>query len=309
MMLKSTIDKWLGGNSTVADSRQVYDANDLTTCLQYFPIGEGISYYPETRSDMQVDSMILGYALNSHMVFSSKDIKVSESRVRLDGENPLTMDLDEVERFCMILPRHDRQEMDWKRNGSKPDTAVATLVNDFARNAPITIFKNSSDGGVPTLDTIVRLSRVLTKGLYINQSASFLEPRFNSFTFIDRRQHCRLKCRIPIRVRCSKDESLCDCILFDFSERHLRIGPAADDASMEKLYEGQHLVVIIDLPEDDKRLVLNGTITRRVRGDVVVMLKGTLHNNYFVDISPIKELEIKAALINHSTTERLPGKL
>ena len=303
-MLKSAIDKWLGGGSAVAEEQPSYDPRDLAGCMRHFEIGCNISYYPEARNDMKVESLILGYSINCNLVFSHKDIKVGEDALCLRDPEPLTIGLDEIEHFCYILPRQDRREIDWALREGESDAATSKCINDFARNALITISKNSDEGGVPTLDTVVRRSQLLREGPYINQAVSFLEPNVDSFTFIDRRQHCRIKCCIPVKLRCGKEKPLLDCVIHDFSERHLRIGPAADDNSLKKLYRGQHLVVVIELDGGHKRFVMNGTITRKLVGDVVVMLKGILHAEQFVEISPITELEIKSALINHPSSER-----
>jgi hypothetical protein len=324
-MLKSTIGKWRGCESDKETEAPCSRANEnsvdiakLREILEEFKIGSRIHYTPESTKGEEVESMILGYCINDRHIFSTQEIAEPGSDLILKGEGGIRF--SEVSEFLIMLPRADlpterpdENEIDPRdssqvakrissrmgNRGKKDEKRVRPYTNDFPREAMIELKTVSPSRGVPTMESIVKRSIRLQEGVFVNQTVVFLEPRYQTLHINDRRNFYRVQTDIPIQIKIARGDTHVNCTLSNFSEQHFRIVPISNDPAWMNLKAGQMVVIKVRLQGTDKQFILNTKIARWTEELAVVELKEILHGDKFAPISPLDQLEIKSALLEH----------
>lgn len=281
--------------------RAFLEPADLQAFMVHFPIGSRVFYFPEQRREMRLETVLLGYAVNRRSVFSAGALRIGEEGVVLVDEEGNRETLGIIDDFYFLIPYQERSEVDlvdkwWERG---PDAPGATAINDFVAGNVVTLFARRGPQGMPKIETTVRRTALLKKGLYANTRVVMLRPEPELFGYVDRRHDQRIATRIPTVVKTSRDGPTVRALIDEFSEGHICISPQPGDEILPGLATGQKVVFAIENPGDDRRFVLRGTLLRRRKARLVLHLDGILKLERFHSLEPIDLLEIKAALLNH----------
>src|SRR5690606_1281525 len=79
----------------------------LIELMRCFPISGKIRYFPEHRKDIVLESIVIAYGINNHLVYSQHDIHVDADNgtlIFLLDDNWKDRAIREVHRFCVLIP-------------------------------------------------------------------------------------------------------------------------------------------------------------------------------------------------------------
>lgn len=303
--------KWLlGSQPEQPPPAPAWPPAAVADILEQFPPGSRVLYYPETKRELRLESVLLGYLVNrKQFVYSPHDLavrrnggEVALSLVTPEGETPLS----EVHSFQVLIPHQTREEIDFRpaEEGQEAAQFTQSSVNDFARYSLVTLVSHRPFGRVPHLETTVRGATVLSQGFYANQRVAILDPIPQSISYVDKRRHHRVRTRVPLQLRTSPQDPARDCTLDDFSERFLRIR-LPEGCPTGELAPGRRLALRLDLEEQGRAFIFQANVFRLQKGTVVVELIAILREGRFVELRVVDELDLKATLLQHPETQRL----
>lgn len=310
--MKKMLSKILGKAPPEPKPGAGWDLAALAGMIERFPVGARVLYSPEFKPELRLETVLLGCSVNKTLVYSQSELDFRRGHVGPElwlGHGSSAAPVGEVRSFSYLIPHLVRTEIDYAA-GFEPGAAstfTESSVNDFERNSLVTLIAYSPYGKVPHLDTLVRSTAILTAGFYANHKVVLLEPLPRSLRFHDKRAHQRVATRIPIALRASGDAEEHSALIQDFSERFLRIGWDGEGPPLDRLPPGERVAVALDLPDQRRRFLLQGTVFRRTRGSAVVELTGLHHNGRFAPLQLVDQLDLKATLLHHPETQRLLG--
>ncbi len=266
------------------------DAGAVCAVLEQFPIGSALHYYPEFNKALQLETVILGYQINKHDVYSARDVvcenHAAEARVLLrDTGRPLR-----VSRLGIIIPEQNRgvghlnyaQREALERSGDSADGNHLTLLGAVSR------------GVRPVLQTTVRKHQRINAGPFTDTPVVVLDVHVDSLQQIDQRAHERLQLQVPARIELGKGMSL-EGTLADIAERSVRLRTAAGWPI--DIVTGWTLSVSVRLPGAERDTVLGGEVFRVDYNDLVLKLTEIERDGLRRRIGGIDVLEIKSRLL------------
>ena len=275
-------------------------AEQVAAVMEHFQVGGKIRYSPDYRPEVTMDSLIIAYGINNHLIYAQRDIRLDTS-----GKQPtLLIDDDwkdrpipEIRRFCIILPDIGNLEdvLDY-------DTRVRVHNGgQLQRGDRITLMSLYANQGLPHVDTTVRKRVTLRDGYYANHSVIVLEVDTNTLRMVDQRQHYRIRTELPVTIRLADESMARRCNLVDFSENSLRL--TFDEADMEVPALGRQKVFInIDLEEQHKSFTLQANAIRKGEDFAVMRLTHVQQGDEFVELGLLEALDIKASLLQRPET-------
>lgn len=286
-----------------------WDVASVAAVLKQFPIGSRVLYFPESKKELRLESIVLGCNVNRRFVFSQGQIELRKDAggdyLWISGEEG-DHSFREIHSFYLLIPHQVRSEIDCgTQEPNDPSTRLYQKdVNDFAKDSLITLICYSPYGRVPHIETVVKSVSALQGGFYANHRAVLLDPFLSTLTEVDQRRHHRVSTRIPLALRSPGDEAPIACTMEDFSERFVRVRLAESGADAEKrLSSGARLLFTLNLADRGKPFVLQGVVRRKTRSTVVIELKALLKEGRFADFQLVDQLAFKAALLDHPATQ------
>jgi len=277
------------------------DGRTICRLMRHFPVGAKLQYYPEYRKNIVLDSVVIAYAINDAVVYSTAGLSCDESSGVLEfSDQDQKLVFNKITSFRIILPVFSQTEtkLDYIRREE------LLKVGGLVMGNVITLMGQQSNGQVPVLETIVAKRTMLKDGFYANQTVALLDVDAETLMLSDQRAHLRLKTKIPATIQVSKrgEYALLNCTMIDFSDRSLRLrveGEFADDGMPR---EAGKLIVSFNLPGQSEYVSLMGEVFR-IEGDaIVVMLTGFVEAGQSVELGQIEILKIKANLLQHAST-------
>ena len=149
------------------------DPAQLVELMQCFPIGGKVRYYPEDDDDLALDTIVIAYGINDHLVYTQNDIRSEmdgQEHIFLIDDNWRDLVVRKVNSFCLLIPfiLDDRNDLSYPRK--------VELLNEtrFARGRDLTLISLRGDKGVPHLRTFVRKRLIMKDGYYANHPVAFL---------------------------------------------------------------------------------------------------------------------------------------
>jgi len=269
--------------------------------MRHFPVGGKIRYYPDYRPDVTMDSIVIAYGINNHLVYAQRDIRLDETsangpRFVLDDDwrdRPIT----HVERFCLVIPDIGGLEhcLDY-------DTR-ANLRNggQLQRGDQLTLMSLFSRQGLPHVETMVRKRVTLKEGYYANHSVIVLEVDPDSLRLVDQRRHRRIRTNLPVTVAVSGCHDPFTACLVDFSEYSLRMRCGQDLLTLAGL-GSRKIYVRLEIPTTGRHFDLQGRLVRCGDEDLVLGLTHLRVGEEFEEIGLLSALDIKASLLQHPET-------
>lgn len=272
--------------------------------LRYFPLGAKVRYYPEYQKEGALDTIVLGYSVNDHSVFSPIDIRCEQEgdrdvfRLRVDGDEHQVRN---IESFSLLIPfnQADETKRDYMRR------AELGPRGPFRRQNTITLTACSVGGTLSHIDTSVRKVTPLTSGIYAGHDVVVLDVLPSSLVLTDQRQHYRLQTDLPAKLTV-RDGATHDCTLVDFSEESVQLKFAEFSADILALTEYRRLTVSFDVAANGrgKDYSLDGVMYRKKDTSLVVKLQGIYKNGKLLPMGLVDILDIKASLLQHPATQR-----
>lgn len=267
-----------------------------------FPIGTRVDYYPEFQEHMLMQSIVLGYEINGHHIYTQNQLKFTSTatgtpKLSINTAND-HLDLLQASNFCLILPGNTGEEnkLDY------PSKASLGRRGQFRNGNNISLIARHSDQGVVTLESCVRESIQPKDGYYRGHTLALLEIFMPELLFRDQRTHHRIKTRLPIQIQLKQGDKPHPCLLSDYSELHAQIEFSEDSEIFNHLKEGDTAILTLKLEQSHRSFVISANIARKQQNSVVIAMKKILTNGDFKAFELIDALDIKASLLQHPGT-------
>ncbi len=286
---------------TNKDSVETLDGHAIFRLISHFPVGANVVYYPEYRKDITLESVVIAYALNDKVVYSTQDLSCDDSSGTLEFDDQGHHNkFKKITSFRIILPvfNHGENKLDYVRREE------LLKIGGLVKGNTITMTAPHINGQVPALETIVQKRSMLKDGLYANQTVAFLDVDIDSLILTDQRAHLRLQTNIPATLQVSKTKhnELLNATMVDFSDRSLRLLVDEEDSEQVMPKEGNGLVVSFNLPGQSEYISLVGKVFRVTDRAVIVMLTGYVEQGQIEELGQIELLKIKANLLQNTKT-------
>lgn len=277
------------------------DPARLVELMRSFPIGSKIRYFPAGHEDLALDSIVIAYGVNDHLVYTQSDIRShieDDEHVFLLDDNWRDLVVRKVYSFCLLIPHiiDDENDLSYPRK--------VDLLNEtrFARGRDLTLISLCNQQGVPHLNTQVRKRVVMEDGYYANHPVVVLETQPETLSLIDQRQENRLQTLIPSQLTVNGGDESCPCSLVDFSESFVRVRGEKDGTVFQMLFEGQTLNLTIDLDRQRGKVVVQGQVVRRDDDCLVLSLDALEKNGQWQEFTMMDVFEFKSTLLQHPET-------
>lgn len=277
------------------------DPAQLVELMQCFPIGGKVRYYPEDDAELALDTIVIAYGINDHLVYTQNDIRSEindQEQIFLLDDNWRDLVVRKVHSFCLLIPNilDDRNDLSYPRK--------VELLNEtrFARGRDLTLISLRGDRGVPHLRTYVRKRLIMKDGYYANHPVVVLETQPNSLTLVDQRQERRLHTAAAATLKVLGGEESCPCTLVDFSESFARVRGDVDGTVFQLFYVGQTLGMSIDIGRHTRPLNIEGKVIRRDDEYLVLEFINIERKGRMVPFTMMDVFEFKATLLQHPET-------
>lgn len=290
-----------GGQNDDDSTGAGVDPAQLVELMQCFPIGGKVRYYPEDEADLALDTIVIAYGINDHLVYTQNDIRCEmddQDAVFLIDDNWRDLVVRKVHSFCLLIPYilDDRNDLSYPRK--------VELLNEtrFARGRDLTLISLRGDKGVPHLRSYVRKRLIMKDGYYANHPVVVLETQPASLSLVDQRQERRLHTAVSVTLQVIGGEESCSCTLVDFSESFARVRGDVDGTIFQLFYVGQTLGMIIDVGRHTRPLHIEGKIIRRDDEYLVLEFINIERKGRMVPFTMMDVFEFKATLLQHPET-------
>jgi len=273
----------------------LFDRAKLKMLADYFPIGRKLRYFPEYQREIVFSTIILGYRVNDHYLYS-RDAVVMDGEGVPRGyavEGGAVLAWDKLVKFQMLLP----DTSDMERKLDYITRAELGRAGQFRQGNTITLVGDVVGRGVPTVDTRVERRQQLQTGPYADSSTILTTLDFATLGLADKRHKARVESGIRAGLFVTADGPGFDCVLGDFSDAALRLGIAAEGDVMPPLAQNAGVVVEFTLGLDETHAI-RCKVFRREDNFCVVTLERIFRNGEFVKITAMDIMEIKTGLLN-----------
>jgi hypothetical protein len=277
------------------------DPTQLVELMQCFPIGSKVRYFPEEEADLALDTIVIAYGINDHLVYTQNDIRSEmdgQEHIFLIDDNWRDLVVRKVHTFCLLIPYvlDDRNDLSYPRK--------VELLNEtrFARGRDLTLISLRGDKGVPHLRTFVRKRLIMKDGYYANHPVVVLETQPGSLNLVDQRQERRLHTAAAATLEVLGGDEACPCTLVDFSESFARVRGDAEGTLFKLFYVGQILGLTIDVGRQTRPLHIEGKIVRRDDEYLVIEFVSIERKGRMVPFTMMDVFEFKATLLQHPET-------
>ncbi len=294
--------KWLQRFSAL--SRQHYkvamapvalDVDNLCRLMQAMPIGASIQYHPLSTPDVALDSIILGYAIDGHTLYSNHDVICGTDdghlMVRQQGA---VCELPAVHEFNLLVPAAargmDRLNYDHK--------VLLGLEAGLVEGNEISIFIDGEGFHCPMMEATVGRRLQMTEGAYRGQSVVVLMVKPVTFRMADKRRHQRLMTQVSVTFNAPVLSSgPVAAEMLDFSDRYVRVRLTQIDLAKHKV-----LTLAIGLRAESDVFVFSARCVRRSGDEAVFYLDKVVKGAALVELDAMDLMQLKCALLQHPGT-------
>jgi len=251
---------------------------------------------------MMMQSLILGYEVNGHRVYSQNKLQFSATS---SGAPQLSINIEDnnqdhlqASSFCLILPGNTGEEnkLDY------PSKASLGRLGQFRNGNAITLIARQANQGVVTLESSVRESIQSKDGYYRGHMLTLLEVLSPNLLFRDQRTHTRIKTRLPIQIQLSEGGAAHPCLLNDYSELHAQIEFGEESKILSQIKENTSVIITLKLEHSHRSFVAATNVMRKQQSSIVVAMEKIFRSGHFEPFELIDALDIKASLLQHPGT-------
>ncbi|WP_305075162.1 PilZ domain-containing protein [Propionivibrio sp.] len=300
-MLKSLFgkraDAALSAHSAHASSGKL-DPGRMRTLIEFFPIGKKLRYYPEFNKDIVLDTLVIGYGVNHHFIYSMDSIETDPdgTPVSFHAEDTgVRIPVAGIRQFQILVPDTSdlEKKLDYQRR------AQLSRHGQFSPGNSISLISNAGMKGISTVDTEVARQVVLRDGPYAQMNMVLLTPELGTLSVTDQRRKPRTRTSVPATLCVPGAEFSGGCTIVDVSEAELRLRLDGGNPAMPPLQKGDPLLIDIRLGATERHYSVKGSIIRSSAGTCVVRLDGQIRERRLEPFAPLDLLELKACLLNY----------
>ncbi|WP_297528381.1 PilZ domain-containing protein [Thiohalobacter sp.] len=265
----------------------------FASLAELYPLGAPLRLFPEFESEVQLDSLLLGYRIDGHELFAPGDY-----RLQADNGAPARLmigeaRLDKLQSLEFLIP-YDRSE---QARIDYVSRAELDRLGHFAPGNRFTLIGATVDRQTPYLLSEVRRVEHLDSGVYQNHSVAVLRVFPDTLEFHDQRRYYRIETAQPAELRAATGGRAHACTLVDFSETATQILLDKEDEDVAALRDGRRVILALDIHGSGQRFTLGGRVLRRAGRRLVLRLETLQQGETFVTLTTLSVLAIKAALL------------
>ncbi|MCF7981941.1 MAG: PilZ domain-containing protein [Pseudomonadales bacterium] len=284
----------LNDNTT---NNQPVSIKQLKEIVSYFPIGDRVRYFPEYQPEMTMESLVLGYEINGHIIYSQNRLDIlhnadEKGRIKLNIEGQ-ELAFSKIHSFCILLPGKAGEE--YKLNFLSK--ASLGSRGQFRNGNAITLIARYQERGAIIVETSVRESILPKESYYRNHQLVLLDVLATSLEISEQRTHHRLMCHLPIKLELSVNQQLYNCILVSYSEVSAQIRFNGDIPLPSLLTVGDNLIMTLKLDQLHRTFVIKGSVMRCDQDSIIMSLQNILSSGQFLPFDLIQALDVKASLL------------
>ncbi len=273
------------------------DLRRMRTLIEFFPIGKKLRYYPEFNKDIVFDTLVVGYGVNHHFVYSMDSIETDPDGIPLafHGEDSGTrIPVAGLRQFQLLVPDTSdlEKKLDYQRR------AQLSRHGQFSPGNSISLISNAGVKGISTVDTEVARQIVLHDGPYAQMNMVLLTPELDTLSVTDQRRKPRTRTAVPATLLLPAEEFSGSCTIVDISDAELRLRLDGGNQTLPPLHRDDVLLLDIRLGAAERHYSVKSTIIRCSSGTCVVRLDGQFRDRQLTPFAPLDLLELKAGLIN-----------
>jgi len=266
--------------------------------IRHFEIGQRVSFFPEYKEELTLDTIVVGYMINDYTIHSAAEISIETHDdglhliITAKGER---FDLSEVTKFAVLVPAesHEEDKLDFN---SKLELHRIGL---FRTGNSITLVSQTHAHLTPSIESQANRTQELHEGIYAGLKVAILNVLVNTLELKERRKHQRVSTHIPVTLHALNSDKRYRCTLLDFSESGARLGIDIDSKISVITQIGRTLVLEVPLPEFEQFYVLQGSIQKLSNNSLVMQLDKIVKNGALRPLGMIDALGIKGILLNH----------
>ena len=274
----------------------VFDRDKLKMLVGFFPIGTKLRYYPEYQREIVFDTIIIAYRVNDHFIYS-RDAVVLDSEgflkgFRIPGNKMLPVAA--LQRLQLLLPDTTEAE----KTLSYVTRAELGRGGQFRIGNAVTLFVDTDDRGIPTMDTMVDRRQIMNSGPFADSATILVSPEFDSLMLADKRRKQRVETAIEADLYLAVGGAPFNCVLGDFSERSLRLRVRDYGLVMPPMELGATVTVEFALGDAGTICRLRGIVFRRNDQFCVIDIEQVYKFGDFAKIQAMDVMEITTTLLN-----------
>ena len=291
--LWNSLSSQKSGESVAAPA---FDRNKLKMLAEYFPIGTKLRYYPEYQREIVFDTIIIAYRVNDHFIYS-RDAIVFDGEgfptgFRIAGKKVLPVAA--LEKFQILLPDTTSAE----KTLSYVTRAELGRGGQFRVGNAVTLFVETDDRGIPTVDTMVDRRQIMNTGPFADSATILVTPEVDSLILADKRRKQRVEAAILADLYLAVEGAPFQCVLGDFSERSLRLRVGDVRWPMPPMAPEHTVVVEFVLGDAGTICRLRGRVFRRTDDFCVIDIDQVYKFGEFEKIQTMDVMEITTTLLN-----------
>ena len=298
-MLKTLWNSLGSSKYNEAKGAAAFDRAQLKMLFEYFSIGRKLRYYPEYQREVVFDTLIIAYRVNDQFLYSRAALVLDRdgfpTGFQVAGKKILPV--DELEKFQLLLP----DTTDAERTLSYVTRAELGRGGQFRIGNAITLFIQTDERSIPTVDTMVDRRQTMPSGPYADSSTILVTPDFDSLVLADKRRRQRVETAIRADLFLAPDQQPFTCVLGDFSECSLRLQVSNAGHVMPPLEPED--VVLVEFQVGDPATIcrFRGRVFRRVDDFCVIRIEHLYKSGDFEKIKAMDIIEITTTLLNQRT--------
>lgn len=273
-----------------------FDRDKLKLLVDYFPIGMKLRYYPEYQREIVFDTIIIAYRVNDQFIYSRDavllDAEGFPKGFRISGNKMLPVTA--LQKLQLLLPDTTEAE----KTLSYVTRAELGRGGQFRIGNAVTLFVETDNRGIPTMDTMVDRRQIMNTGPFADSPTILVTPEFDSLMLADKRRKQRVEAAIGADLYLSVGGAPYSCVLGDFSEHSLRLRAGDYGPPMPAMDVGAVVVVEFMLGEGGTICRLRGTVFRRTDQFCVLDIEQVYKFGDFEKIHAMDVMEITTTLLN-----------
>jgi hypothetical protein len=273
-----------------------FDRDKLKMLADYFPIGMKLRYYPEYQREIVFDTIIIAYRVNEQFIYSREDVLLDRESFPTGFKigNKRILGVEQLERFQLLLPDTTSAELTL----TYVTRAELGRGGQFRIGNAVTLFVETDDRGIPTVDTMVDRRQVMNNGPFADSSTILVTPEFDSLMVADKRRKQRVEAAIGADLYIAVGGAPFNCVLGDFSEHSLRLRAGDYGLPMPAMEVGAAVDVEFVLGEPGTICRLRGKVFRRTDQFCVIDIEQVYKFGDFEKIQAMDVMEITTTLLN-----------
>jgi hypothetical protein len=295
-MFKTLWNSLSSQKSTESGEAPVFDRDKLKMLADHFPIGMKLRYYPEYQREIVFDTIIIGYRVNDQFIYSRDALVLDEEGFprgfRIPGNKMLPVVA--LKKFQLLLPDTTEAE----RTLSYVTRAELGRGGQFRIGNAVTLFVETDDRGIPTMDTMVDRRQIMNTGPFADSPTILVTPEFESLMLADKRRKQRVEASLGADLYLSVGGAPYSCVLGDFSEHSLRLRADEYGPAMPAMDVGATVVVEFELGHAGTICRLRGKVFRRTDQFCVIDVEQVYKFGDFERIHAMDVMEITTTLLN-----------